>query len=148
MTQVNVIKDTASPYVRNLNKKLPRATKEDCKKIAGIFRNEYRKNIKHQGLIWTRRLFNQTRAVPVRNGYGVSIPKEGIYLDRMKVHWVSPKYPEIRQWEIDKGIIPPRSIKVRPHPFILAAEARANAKINDALQRGEIIKVLSEGVLK
>ncbi len=50
--------------------------------------------------------------------YGITIPVEGIYLDRMAPHWVALKRGRlITEWARQRGIVG-RAIKVHAHPFI------------------------------
>ncbi len=56
--------------------------------------------------------------------YGIFIPIEGIYLDRMAPHWVSLKRGRmITQWARQRGVIG-RAIKVHAHPFVNAGFRR------------------------
>ncbi len=58
------------------------------------------------------------------NTYGIFIPIEGIYLDRMITHWVSLKRGRvITEWAKQRGI-QAKSIQVHPHPFIDAGYQR------------------------
>ena len=59
-----------------------------------------------------------------RNKYGIFIPIEGIWLDRMSPHWVSIKRGRlIFQWAKERGINA-KAIKVNPHPFVDAGFRR------------------------
>ena len=53
-----------------------------------------------------------------RATYGITIPIEGIYLDRMAPHWVSLKRGRlITQWAKQRGIVG-KAIKVHAHPCV------------------------------
>ena len=59
-----------------------------------------------------------------RATYGIMIPVEGIYLDRMAPHWVALKRGRlITQWAKQRGIVG-KAIKVHAHPFVQAGFMR------------------------
>ncbi|KKM53677.1 hypothetical protein LCGC14_1554150 [marine sediment metagenome] len=70
-----------------------------------------------------------------KGGYNIHITKHGIFMDRMRPHWVALKRGrDIRKWALEKGIattagagarprvliysFPTSSVYVRPHPYI------------------------------
>ncbi len=94
----------------NLTQFGARMIKEEHQRTSKKFREKISKGIK------AKKLKEAT--------YGIMIPVEGIYLDRMAPHWVSLKRGRlITQWARQRGIVG-KSIKVHAHPFVQAGFMR------------------------
>lgn len=147
------ITETITKELNKITKELPDAQNLDTKQIAGVFRNEYRRVILRKELVWTRELFNYTRVQKYGRGWGVSMPIQGIYMDRMRPHLVSPyKYPKLMAWIIEAGLVskngrPPKYIYVKPRPWMLEAEKVARDRIDNTLQNGYSSRLI-EGIYR
>ena len=94
----------------NLTQFGARMIKEEHQRTSTKFRGKISKGIRAKKL--------------KRATYGITIPIEGIYLDRMAPHWVALKRGRlITQWAKQKGIVA-RAIKVHAHPFVQAGFMR------------------------
>lgn len=155
MPTMRVVSDTATPYFRKVTAQMPKAIDRDSKQMAGIVRNNFRKAIQQRKLIWTRQLFDYTRVKKTKYGYGVSIPEQGLFMDRMRPHWVSTyKHPEVAKWAIDHGLVnpltgkPPSGIYVKPHPWINAGYNTAAGQITTWMDTGYLTQLLAGGVFR
>ena len=143
-----IIKDEATPFFNKVVSELPKAIRKDKKKLAQVVRKGFKQSIVEHHLVWSRTLFNQTRVIPHGNkDYAISVPQQGIYMDRMRPHWVSPyNYPEVMHWQLTKGrrMFPvPKAMLVKRHPWIRAGFNLAANQFDTALQMGTINQLFS-----
>ena len=127
---VKVITTNLNQVVNRLDGKLIRL-RRNCELIAPDFLKEVKRKMRlHltlKGHNWRKKLWNSIDVRKKnRSEYWLFMVKYGVYLDRMKPHWVKLKRGRlIRRWAEDKGndgvrlaAASQRSIFVRPHPFI------------------------------
>lgn len=95
--------------------------------------------------VWRGKLLESIRAEQSRSGHKsvLKMAKRGVYLDRMRPHWVKLKRGRlIRKWAYEKGHAGVQraadaqaSIFVKPHPFIDVAINRNIIKLKQSLRR-------------
>ena len=98
-----------------------------------------------KNLIDTYEILKSIRAIKKSDKLSVTvISREGIYLDSMKPHWVPfDKGYAINAWALRKGYPKYQAmarakkgfIRVFPHPFILNALSRTEAKVHEIVSR-------------
>lgn len=111
---------------------------EFCRKVQ---RNMWITLLNH-GSIWRGKLMDNIKVARKRDGAVVTMNKEGVYLDRMKPHYVSLKRGRlITQWAKEKGNPTVQAaaayggaILVRPHPFITESISKAYTDLNRMLK--------------
>ena len=127
------VENMLNGYQRNL----PSAMDKMSKKIAGMYAAMYLTQLPRSRISpFTGHLFTKLQGQmtnPVRLGkgsYGVEIPLYGVYLDRMRPHWVSLKRGRsITLWAKKKLGRVPSKIFVKPHPFIRSANIRGGRNV-------------------
>ena len=139
------VENMLNGYQRNL----PSAMGKMSKKIAGMYAAMYLTQLPRSRISpFTGHLFTKLQSQmtnPVRLGkgsYGVEIPLYGVYLDRMRPHWVSihPRNFPINKWAKERGYRG-RSIFVSPKPFIHQSNREIRAKARKMIEQ-EINKEL------
>ena len=136
--QVQVI--GAKETIRHLNgimERLPLAVDDAIQEFGESAVKNLKREVQLKGLVWRGKLLGGIYWARLSRVRGeLRMPLEGIYVDRMRPHWVKLKRGRlIRQWAIEHGIFQTegkpftgselfaaakeeRSIFVRPHPFI------------------------------
>ena len=95
-----------------------------------------------------RQLFSrQTRAEKVAKFvYVIKMPIHGVYLDRMRKHFVEFKKGRlITKWARDRGLSHLPGVWVKRHPFINAGVRKIQARTREIVQKEVNKKVRREG---
>lgn len=132
-------------WLTNTPKGVRRGLQRISQKVATELKRESSDNV------WRGDIQRDTKAEQVtENQWIVTMPLHGIYLDRMKPHWVTPyKTRDIYYWAEAKGPAGSEnwpSIYVRPHPFI--NKALDNSARNRSVIRREIINAIKQELAK
>ena len=133
------MQDLVNNISENIKTELGEAGWDYCR----LVQRNLRFQVSIKNLIWRRKLWEGIQAR--RNSRFTStvvIPKSGIYLDRMKPHYVKLKRGRlIRQWAMQKGnerlrdaAKKEQSIFVRPHPFIDRALELSKTKLESMIE--------------
>lgn len=125
--KVDVNDRTVINKLNNINFKLPKDIENNGFEFAKLAQRNLRFQLTRNKTIWRKKIWNGTQARKVNKKVStVVMPKEGIWLDRAKPHWVKLKRGRlIHRWALEKGNIFIKeiarregSIYVKPHPFI------------------------------
>ena len=129
----------------NYTRTIPKAGRRGIWLLAMYGQRAMKEEAKNSGIkSWHNVLYPSIKAEKInKDTWGIKMSKEGLYLDRMKPHFVSLKRGrKITRWARSKGINA-GAIYVKPHPFTVNAfrriEARAKEtvekQINDAIKK-------------
>lgn len=130
------VENMLNGYVRNLPKLQDRVPKKIARMYAAMYLTQLpRSKISpFTGHLFTKLQSQMTNPVKLGKGsYGVEVPLHGIYLDRMRPHWVSLKrgriitlWAKTKMKYYRKGM---RSVFVIPHPWIRSANIRGGMNV-------------------
>lgn len=121
--------------LHNISRNMPKNMGDAGYELMRKFAMNLRAQVMMKNLIWRRNLLRGIRAEKKNQNMSyVKMPLYGIYLDRMRPHWVSLKRGRlITQWARDKGIRA-RGVYVKPHPFIVEGMTRTYPQINQIIK--------------
>ena len=95
--------------------------------------------IRRRGMVWSGRLWESTKWMPIKpkgNKAGLKMVKYGIALDRMRPHFVSLKPGrKITMWAEDKLGYKPKVLFVKPKHFIDPVIQRHSQKLKPMIQQ-------------
>ncbi len=113
------VKDNATAYMRELVRRVPKVGLRETWNLTQFGARAIRESHERTSEKFRGKISKGIRAKKLKHAtYGINIPIEGIYLDRMAPHWVSLKRGRlITQWAKERGIVG-KSIKVHAHPFV------------------------------
>ena len=123
MVEVRVRDNGTFMYLEGLSKRTKKIGDEEAGKLAQFGVEALMQSAALAGIApWRGNLFGPNGISVKRlakHRYGIQIPMHGIFLDRMKPHYVSLKKGRlITQWATEKLGKRSGSIFVSPHPFI------------------------------
>ncbi len=106
-------------YLREMVNRAPVIGRRETWNLTQIGARSIRESHERTSQKFTGKISKGIRARKLkRDTYGIFIPIEGIYLDRMVPHWVALKRGRlITEWAKQRGIVG-RAIKVQAHPFV------------------------------
>ena len=144
---VSHIRDKLGRFITNL----PRSAAKDSYDIARTTGRTLEFSALSAGIKgWTGDLFESLRN-PVRrksggntNQYSIYIPIYGLYLNKMRDHYVPRKsempYLNLWMWADDKLGGMPQYLKVHGHPWIDEGLGKARVKIRERFANGETVR--------